>query len=1297
VKLTPSELLDWKIGKEAFCAPAPGITATVTDDTCELRIAQGATAQLTRQVQLTAADSAGAAREGQVLGIDVGIAGRLPYATVTSDPVTVVSAPAVDLVLHGGQMVNWSSQAYASVAIEPRALQPAGYSAEKGVSTGGSWQAVVDVSAFPADTLWGFNRQVLSATNGELQLSGTGSQNLAFLLPGEVWPEQEEGSTVWYDFGMQVAETSFASADYLNNGDGWQPGTGISRETSTYDPARGSIRGYLYPNNDYTAIRVFRPIPVDGVIFQKMLELPQAASETLFEDGNILWSSATTSTYSLQTNPTSRAAGVEFNALLSVNSEFIDQGGVAVIGDVWNHAQARAIGPVTVLDMFGQTVDPAQYEVQWSAQATNSVAIADATDDSDWVTTAGPLPNANAVRVIFEDGVIEPGTGAWSVRVPMQSSADYPETSDPIVRDTMWGSVGDVAASAPGALRIVWPTTPTLTIEQTVDQEVANPGDHLTYSVTAKVKDPHRLSDGFVATITAELDRCEAAPVNNSDAWQMTVIDAVVGPSGRVCGDPESTPAKLVFTPAGGDAIAHSTWSSNFQQATLPNISYSARTTLAARDAVATNVVFELDEMGEVLPAGDSSQTALLAQSTSAAHITADQTRVEIDEPLSWSIELVQQLHGATAETVIALPRNGDDSYWQASLDPDGLYTGEKESDFTGSYAVNAVTLSQEDSSVGVELWFTTGANPSLDPAEGTWHRVSQAGVGSVPALAGATALKLVAESRGAAEAMTALVNVELRPEGNAEDDVYLMWVGETTVTGGGVGSSMPWPAQSTIVMSEISGTVWSDEDYSASMQADEPRIEGVELGLFEVHDGVTQADPIAVTTTDGFGAYEFASLHSGRYEVAVIARGNNLAETVTSYYGEEISVDTTFSFLGQRYARSSQHSTQFTLGIDTARNGVDFGFFAADPLVDVDKSPGFIDCVDGVCEVTWNIEITNLGNSAVSLGSFTDTVSSELYDVEALFGVYTQGERIVQVVARDGNGGYALSESGYVYSWVSGNFGSNANGTTEINLSAQPVQALPDGKVTQIYARDTQGGYALTEDGEVYAWGTGLFAGNGNGNRLDSAVAVMVQGLEGVSGERLVTRGYMGAFALTTDGKLYSWGSASDGSSGTGLVGNYQLSAAPVHGLEHIEIIDVVARESAGGYALSADGKVYSWGGGTAGANGNGSTIRSATAQLVQGLEGLHVERIYARYSGQATTGGWGGFAVTSDGEVYSWGAGLGFANANGAETNNLIAQPVGGLAGVRVTELAVVDYLFSSNTPNYYALTDEGKEYSW
>ncbi|NLA64852.1 MAG: hypothetical protein GX862_02755, partial [Leucobacter sp.] len=47
VKLTPSELLDWKIGKESFCAPAPGITATLAGDTCELRIARGATAQLT--------------------------------------------------------------------------------------------------------------------------------------------------------------------------------------------------------------------------------------------------------------------------------------------------------------------------------------------------------------------------------------------------------------------------------------------------------------------------------------------------------------------------------------------------------------------------------------------------------------------------------------------------------------------------------------------------------------------------------------------------------------------------------------------------------------------------------------------------------------------------------------------------------------------------------------------------------------------------------------------------------------------------------------------------------------------------------------------------------------------------------------------------------------------------------------------------------------------------------------------------------------------------------------------------
>ena len=66
---------------------------------------------------------------------------------------------------------------------------------------------------------------------------------------------------------------------------------------------------------------------------------------------------------------------------------------------------------------------------------------------------------------------------------------------------------------------------------------------------------------------------------------------------------------------------------------------------------------------------------------------------------------------------------------------------------------------------------------------------------------------------------------------------------------------------------------------------------------------------------------------------------------------------------------------------------------------------------------------------------------------------------------------------------------------------------------------------------------------------------------------------------------------------------------------------------------ALTADGRVFSWGEGDDGKLGHGTTATVETPRLIESLDGLRIRDIAAGSSHSA--------AVSSSGELYTWGLG--------------------------------------------------------
>ena len=1364
VKIATDPGLEWKTDRAGFCADLPGVSGTLdsANDQCLFLVAQGATAQITRTVILTAKDSSGLALSGQRLRVDVGLESQTKYATVASEPVTVVSAPTADLRLVQPAQLNYASATGGTVKIVVDSLSRPGFSPTKGASALTPWTAQVDVSSFPAGTTWRIGPTNLPVDDGKIEVGPiSGDTTIAFTFPGNTPPPLAPGEVVSWDLRLIVPSTAFSTDDFLNNGTGWQPGDGKGSGHSTYDAALGSKSGSPYPNNDWTRISLYRNAQIPGSIFSKQLARPYTSNRTLFESGNMHWGASSGPGWSSLGNPQKVAPTTQLRADLVINSPAITGNPAQLaVADVWDPAQQVPDGNVWVSAPDGSLVHPSQYTVYWSTTATKvNTNVADPNDLDGWVQLAQHPVNASGVKVVFKTGAIltgsQSGAGVYRVTVPLRT-LDLPKTAQPLIVDRGYVYVtgGQGSFLQDNAVMMVWPSTPVLALAHTVTPGVDFAGKQLSYTVKPTITDPNVMAGGFNATVTVTLDRCVFAPVNTSEQWAMSYTPPIPGPTGRVCGDPDSTPGVLVFRPTNGSIIYASGFNPNTRVASLPTITYKAQSRLAAQNAVVNNGHFEVGGLGsEVTPATADASSNILAASASSAKIDSDPKKVEIEDSLHWTVDLVAAMDATqSSATVIALPRTGDGADYFSLVDNPGSYPGAQSSDFSGNVELTSASFELDDTTDNAVLYYTTAASPVLDPdsvAE-VWLPVA----GATPAqLANATALKV--EFQAQAGRSNAKLRVSMQPSGNTTDDVYLLWGSQTKFSGpgNGLGAPSPWPAQVEVVSSKISGTIWRDEDSNAVMGSGEPRIADVEIGLFGLHpDGAPGEMPIRTTTTDSAGYYEFTDLRAGSYVTRILDRGPNLPDSLVSYYNDSVGLKQTYSFKGKTHSRSSETSSRIILPVDSTQVDVDFGFFQPNPKVDVDKKNVSTLCADGVCELVWSVDLKNLSNVDIVAGTLTDTMSSSVYDVRAFFGehqvvkvtqideglalmsdggVYAWGVGTsglngnggnypnvvarpvltaagtpltgVQKVVRQGGGGFALMQDGRVFAWGLGGSGANGNGyssgASAINWYAKPVLTAANTPLTGVVdvVRKYSGGYALLQDGSAYAWGWGVNGMNGNGSQSDNLYAqpIMTSASTQLSGvKQLFDRYIYGGAALMTDGQVYSWGRGAAGGNGNGSIAD-NMYAQPVLTAANTPLTGVakMAMRGAGGHVARVDGSVYSWGWGNNGGNGNGGTSHNYYAQPV--LTDASTPLIGVKDVGARLMGG--GVALHNDGRVSSWGSGDYGANGNGGTSNNLYAAEVLSAAS---TPLTGVDHFATNwllNAESTSAVMTDGRAYSW
>ena len=216
----------------------------------------------------------------------------------------------------------------------------------------------------------------------------------------------------------------------------------------------------------------------------------------------------------------------------------------------------------------------------------------------------------------------------------------------------------------------------------------------------------------------------------------------------------------------------------------------------------------------------------------------------------------------------------------------------------------------------------------------------------------------------------------------------------------------------------------------------------------------------------------------------------------------------------------------------------------------------------------------------------------------------------MVQVAAGTYNT-VAVTSTGALWTWGEGSYGSSGHGDTENQFVPRRVEALAAKRVVQV-AAGTYHRVAVMSTGELWSWGYGSFGQLGHGDQQNQLVPRRVEAL---AAERVVqvAAGPYHTVAVTSTGALWTWGSGRNGQLGhvgrNGQLGHgdvfteNQLVPRRVEGLATSHVMQVAAGVHHT-VAVTSTGELWSWGSGRDSQLGHGHTQELRVPARVETLK---------------------------------------------------------------------------------------------
>lgn len=1098
-----------------FCQPGQLVTAKKNSDgSCSYTVPAGGVETMTQTFYLKAKDTGGLVKPGQIPKIVVAREGGTS-TTYRTDELTVVSAPAADLVIdNGGNPVKgqysyehrtyWSqnTDATGDFTIRADALTYPGYSSTKGASTSIDWTTKVDISDFPQGTVWTVGGQRITRNSDKEQyLTVSSGKNgaaatISYRIPAgtDALKNMKEGDVKYYDVHLVPDETVFSVKDdngdaLLNMGKGGEPGWNIGRDKSTYNKDTGARVGYPYANNDWSRaiIQRLKPTPAGKIpLFGKGLQRPNTASKTMFDKENLTFDAAEGKAdiyhYYSDGSGDTVSRGTQVKTILEMYAANVTadklKNTTPTMQDEWDNTRMRWDGSLEVTQNGAPVSD---YKVQWADSKDNW---------HDGEPSDTDAPNVKKIRVTFNPDTLTLGKGAPNVQVTFNTLAIADVSKGNVeALDTLtaWLTEDD-KASVTNWVWIAKPVDPTTSIDISLkaydgegNQVYANnssnhpsgsavdltPGMRVDYTVTEQLRTILLSNTSMTPTITVPKPKGLYNPTCDDSFWQM-----------KVDGN------NLVFTPRSGKVTPEV---DRMGSATLPDLHFSGIVSNLATGTVtaSANMSVDVDENGALQAQTIKSNTPSVPFPVSNAETNSGIMRVktmkaEIGDPLTWEFNVYGKGggHTGTMDSMLLLPANGDEKYVQ-----DKLVEYERGySNYHGSYELTQpVTVNMDNSTSTTVYYSTTTGKKSDNPADyewKTWDELSAIEKKNITAIR-LTSTVVASDDKLSYSAVNGTIT--LTPSDNVKDDKYTLWLGRNYYSDASdkPAGNQPWPDMAKVVAGSISGTVWWDKDENTLIGDSEEHIEGVEVTLGK-QDSSGGWQTVKTVKTDKDGHYEFNLLHSGTYRTSVkrntgTSTGDGVQTQVKTYYNKLEDVVNTRSWSNKIKSNAKDTSDDIHLGIGADQKNVDYGYAKPDPKATVDKTVTGTSCTDTKCVINWDVKVQNSGTSRFDTSSVvSDRMSADVHDVSTTAGTVSIESGGAKQVATSGDHKFVLTNEGLLYAWGNNQYGQLGFKPDSTNTST-PVNVNKPTIINGSWLKVAAGGKhsaAISTDGHLYTTG---------------------------------------------------------------------------------------------------------------------------------------------------------------------------------------------------------------------------------
>ncbi|KAL9181896.1 hypothetical protein ACHAXT_012239 [Thalassiosira profunda] len=271
------------------------------------------------------------------------------------------------------------------------------------------------------------------------------------------------------------------------------------------------------------------------------------------------------------------------------------------------------------------------------------------------------------------------------------------------------------------------------------------------------------------------------------------------------------------------------------------------------------------------------------------------------------------------------------------------------------------------------------------------------------------------------------------------------------------------------------------------------------------------------------------------------------------------------------------------------------------------------------------------------------------------------------------------LTGEGEVYTWGRGDDGRLGHGDNGWKYVPRLTHSLTGQVVTHV----TCGSYhtaAVSSNGDLFTWGGGMYGKLGHGNESGHSTPRRVEALVGLAVVDIAC-GSRHTAVVTSKGCLYTWGDKENGVAGHGDTEGHQYTPKLLERLSGKKVVQLSACGFHTG-CLTDMGEVYTWGEGKFGRLGHGAERNCHSPRLVESLLGKRPI--------QVSCGGFHSAVVTQDGKMYTFGGGEHGQLGHSDKVNK-----------VRPTLVQALDPIFlqqiTCGWSHSVALTSQGEVYTW